>query len=94
MIRLKLSDAVHRQYYLIMGWSVVFVAKDFTALGQPCLTLVALGGICYSVGAVFYAVKKPKHLCRVDLPRTVPPVDSGGVFLPLSGGISVCAVTQ
>ena len=34
-------------------------AKDFTALGQPCLMLVALGGICYSVGAVFYAVKKP-----------------------------------
>ena len=50
-----LSTAV----YLIMGWSVVFVAKDFTALGQPCLMLVALGGICYSVGAVFYAVKKP-----------------------------------
>ena len=50
-----LSTAV----YLIMGWSVVFVAKDFTALGQPCLTLVALGGICYSVGAEFYAVKKP-----------------------------------
>ena len=45
--------------YLIMGWSVVFVAKDFAALGQPCLTLVAIGGICYSVGAVFYAVKKP-----------------------------------
>ena len=50
-----LSTAV----YLIMGWSVVFVWKDFTALGQPCLTLVAIGGICYSVGAVFYAVKKP-----------------------------------
>lgn len=46
--------------YLIMGWAVVFVAKDFAAcLGQPCLTLVALGGICYSVGAVFYAIKKP-----------------------------------
>ena len=42
-----------------MGWSGVFVAKDFSALGQPCLMLVALGGICYSVGAVFYAVKKP-----------------------------------
>lgn len=50
-----LSTAV----YLIMGWSVVFVARDFAALGQPCLTLVAIGGICYSVGAVFYAVKKP-----------------------------------
>lgn len=45
--------------YLIMGWAVVFVAKDFMTIGQPCLTLVALGGICYSVGAVFYAVKKP-----------------------------------
>ena len=50
-----LSTAV----YLVMGWSVVFVAKDFAVLGQPCLTLVAIGGVCYSVGAVFYAVKKP-----------------------------------
>ena len=46
--------------YLVMGWAVVFVAKAFAAcLGQPCLTLVALGGVCYSVGAVFYAIKKP-----------------------------------
>ena len=45
--------------YLIMGWAVVFVAKDFAVLGQPCLTLVALGGVCYSVGAVFYAVRRP-----------------------------------
>ena len=45
--------------YLVMGWAVVFVARDFACLGQPCLTLVALGGICYSVGAVFYAIKKP-----------------------------------
>ena len=45
--------------YLVMGWAVLFVWRDFTALGQPCLTLVALGGICYSVGAVLYAIKKP-----------------------------------
>ena len=45
--------------YLIMGWAVVFVAKDFAAVGQPCMTLIALGGVCYSVGAVFYAIKKP-----------------------------------
>lgn len=45
--------------YLIMGWAVLFAWEDFTALGQPCLTLVALGGICYSVGAVLYAIKKP-----------------------------------
>jgi len=50
-----LSTAV----YLIMGWAILFVAKDFASIGQPCLTLVALGGVCYSVGAVFYAMKKP-----------------------------------
>ena len=27
-----LSTAV----YLVMGWAVVFVWRDFTALGQPC----------------------------------------------------------
>ena len=45
--------------YLVMGWAVLFAWEDFMALGQPCLTLVALGGVCYSVGAVFYAIKKP-----------------------------------
>ena len=46
-------------FYLAMGWAVLFAWEDFKALGQPCLTLVALGGVCYSVGAVFYAAKKP-----------------------------------
>ena len=46
-------------FYLAMGWAVLFAWEDFKARGQPCLTLVALGGVCYSVGAVFYAVKKP-----------------------------------
>lgn len=45
--------------YLVMGWAIIFVAKDFLTIGQPCLTLIALGGLCYSVGAVFYAIKKP-----------------------------------
>lgn len=46
-------------FYLAMGWAVLFAWDDFLLLGQPCLTLVALGGVCYSVGAVFYAIKKP-----------------------------------
>ena len=45
--------------YVLMGWAVIFVLPDFVQVGQPCLTLVLLGGICYSVGAVFYALKKP-----------------------------------
>ena len=50
-----LSTAV----YLLMGWAVVFLAGDFACLGQPCLTLGARGGGCYSVGAVFSALKRP-----------------------------------
>ena len=45
--------------YLVMGWAVLFVWQDFRGLCAPCITLVALGGICYSVGAVIYAIKKP-----------------------------------
>lgn len=45
--------------YLAMGWAILFVAEDFATIGQPCITLIALGGISYSVGAVCYAIKKP-----------------------------------
>ena len=38
--------------YLAMGWAVLFVLEDF-------LALIAAGGVCYSVGAVFYAIKRP-----------------------------------
>jgi len=45
--------------YLIMGWAVLFVMGDFLQVDHICVLLVALGGVCYSVGAVFYAIKKP-----------------------------------
>ncbi len=45
--------------YLVMGWAIVFVLPDFAAVGPLCMTLVAIGGGCYSVGAVFYALQKP-----------------------------------
>ncbi|MEG1593718.1 MAG: hemolysin III family protein [Oscillibacter sp.] len=45
--------------YLVMGWAIVFVVKDFIAIEPLCLALIALGGVSYSVGAVFYALKKP-----------------------------------
>ena len=45
--------------YLAMGWALLFVWKDFSAVGMPCLLLLAAGGICYSVGAAFYIVKRP-----------------------------------
>ena len=37
----------------------MWLLLKYTLLYAAVLTLVALGGVCYSVGAVFYAVKKP-----------------------------------
>lgn len=45
--------------YLAMGWSILFVIRDFEAANPACLALIALGGVCYSIGAVFYAFKWP-----------------------------------
>ncbi len=59
MLWLNAPRILSTAIYLMMGWAILFVAKDFSAVGQLCLTWIALGGICYSVGAVFYAIKKP-----------------------------------
>lgn len=43
-------------FYLSMGWLVVIAARPLTAaLPPPALLLLALGGVAYSGGAVFYA---------------------------------------
>lgn len=45
--------------YLLMGWAIIFDLKAFQGVPMACLTLIALGGIAYSVGAVMYIFKKP-----------------------------------
>ena len=50
---------LYTSLYLLMGWAIVF---DWNSLGgfEPgCLALVAAGGVAYSIGAVFYLVKRP-----------------------------------
>ncbi len=45
--------------YLIMGWLLVFVVPDLTdAMGANGMAWLVAGGLCYSVGAAFYAAKK------------------------------------
>lgn len=50
---------LYTSIYLLMGWAVIFDWSAFSAMQAGCLNLVALGGICYSIGAVFYIAKKP-----------------------------------
>jgi hemolysin III len=48
--------------YIIMGWSVVFIAKPVMQdLTQRQLNLLLLGGIFYTVGAALYVVGKKKR---------------------------------
>ncbi len=50
--------------YLLLGWCIILTGKQaLAAMGVPCFVYVLLGGISYSVGAVFYAVGgKKKHM--------------------------------
>lgn len=47
--------------YILMGWIVVFVFKDLkNALSPVSLNLLIIGGVIYTVGTIFYAMKKLK----------------------------------
>ncbi|GHT60258.1 hemolysin III [Endomicrobiia bacterium] len=49
--------------YLPMGWLIVFAAKPMVQQLQPTsLLFLLLGGISYTVGCVFYALKKIKWM--------------------------------
>lgn len=49
--------------YVLMGWLVVFRVGDlWELLPAPAFWLLVAGGLSYTVGAVFYAVKKVPYL--------------------------------
>ena len=44
--------------YLLMGWLVIFVSgKLFASISATAITFLALGGIFYTVGVLFYVKK-------------------------------------
>lgn len=61
LVWISAPRALTSAVYLAMGWSIVFVLRDFASCGPACLTLVALGGVSYSAGAVIYALKRPNR---------------------------------
>lgn len=46
-------------FYLLLGWAVIFDFQSFSLLPSHILSLIAYGGISYSVGAIIYIIKKP-----------------------------------
>lgn len=52
--------------YLLMGWCVVaFLPALIAAMPLPALVLLAAGGLCYTVGCVFYVLKKVRYMHTV-----------------------------
>lgn len=49
--------------YVVMGWAVVFSAKEVIArMPKNGLIFLLIGGIAYTVGIIFYALKKVKYM--------------------------------
>ena len=48
--------------YLVMGWTVALILPSFYRNASPALFwLVFAGGICYSLGAIFYAMRSVRY---------------------------------
>ncbi|HEX8347021.1 MAG TPA: hemolysin III family protein [Actinoplanes sp.] len=46
--------------YLALGWAALAILPDVLARGGvPDLVLLAVGGLAYSAGAIFYAMRRP-----------------------------------
>ena len=46
--------------YIVLGWVAVIAAPWFvTRMSAPVLSLIAAGGILYTVGAIIFARKRP-----------------------------------
>ena len=45
--------------YILMGWAAVVFLPDFVAVNLAMMVLILAGGLMYTIGALFYALKKP-----------------------------------
>lgn len=50
---------LYTSFYLVMGWAIVFDWKSLQTIPAGAIALLLAGGISYSIGAVFYILKKP-----------------------------------
>ncbi|TFD28342.1 PAQR family membrane homeostasis protein TrhA [Cryobacterium cryoconiti] len=48
--------------YLALGWGALMFIVDFFQADAVMMTLIMIGGLCYSVGAVIYGMKRPNPL--------------------------------
>jgi hemolysin III len=56
---LKAPRWLYVPLYLALGWAAMMYIVDLVQANVAMMVLVLVGGVAYTVGAVFYALKKP-----------------------------------
>lgn len=58
-INVKKFRAVTMVIYILTGWAPIFVVQQIVAIcGWGCFAVLLTGGLCYTLGLTFYAIKK------------------------------------
>lgn len=52
---------VHFILYLILGWSGIMIFKPLLDLSVPAFMYILFGGISYTIGTIFYGLRKFKY---------------------------------
>ena len=62
-INMKKFHKLAMVLYLLMGWSIVFLGlPTLMSLPKAAIWLLLSGGLCYTGGIAFFAMKKPKYM--------------------------------
>ena len=61
-ISVKRFQTISIVLYLLMGWSVVAVFTMLPPFPHAAWALMISGGLAYSLGIVFFALKKPRYM--------------------------------
>jgi hemolysin III len=48
--------------YVVLGWGAMAFIVDFFQANWIMMTLIIVGGLCYTAGAVFYGLKRPNPI--------------------------------
>lgn len=59
MFWMNAPRALYTGFYLLMGWAIIFDWKALSLMPAGAIGLLLAGGVAYSIGAVFYILKKP-----------------------------------
>jgi hemolysin III len=48
--------------YVLLGWAAMLFIVDFFQANWMMMTLIIVGGLCYTAGAIFYGLKRPNPI--------------------------------